>query len=152
MFQYSVKEMVLVGPKSVFFIIRKYNQNRRAAVKFAKKKQCCLTTIFQKNSTPKMKILTCKFHCCYYRLHQILGRLGYGGSHTEKSLNKLNQLTEKELLAEISDLRATIAPNICQKRKVKLGGKFKMVNFTIDLLRVFKKCSETRKRYHCQRG
>ena len=37
---------------------------------------------------------------------------GHGGSLTKKSLNKLNKLTEEELLAEISYLRATTAPDI----------------------------------------
>ena len=61
---------------------------------------------------------------------------GHGGSLTKKSLNKLNKLTEEELLAEISYLRATIAPDIRMKRRVKIGGKFKMVNFTINELTV----------------
>ena len=77
---------------------------------------------------------------------------GNGGPLTKKSLNKLNKLTEKKLLAEISDLRATIAPDIRQNRRVKIDGKFKMVNFTTDELSLNKKSSETRKRYHCQRG
>ena len=44
---------------------------------------------------------------------------GHGGPLIEKSLNKLNKLTEKEFLAQTSYLRATIAPDICQKRRVK---------------------------------
>ena len=40
-----------------------------------------------------------------------------------------------EILSEISYLRATIAPDIRQMRRVKVGGKFKMVRISIEELR-----------------
>ena len=40
-----------------------------------------------------------------------------------------------EILSEITYLRATIAPDIRQMRRVKVGGKFKMVRISIEELR-----------------
>ena len=40
-----------------------------------------------------------------------------------------------EILSEISYLRAAIAPDIRQMRRVKVGGKFKMVRISIEELR-----------------
>ena len=47
----------------------------------------------------------------------------HGGPITEQDLDKLDSLTEKQLIAEIGYLRATIAPEIKQKRKLP-NGKF----------------------------
>ena len=48
---------------------------------------------------------------------------------------RLQHLKEKEILSEISYLRATIAPDIRQMRRVKVDGKFKIVRFSIQELR-----------------
>ena len=47
----------------------------------------------------------------------------HGGPVTEEDLDKINLLTDKQLLAEIAYLRVTIAPDIRQKRKLA-SGKF----------------------------
>ena len=46
-------------------------------------------------------------------------------------LNKLDQLSEKELLSEVRYLRQTVAPNIREKRKI--GSKF--VRFSLEELK-----------------
>ena len=59
----------------------------------------------------------------------------HGGPMTPNSLDVLPKLSEKQLIAEISYLRMTVAPDIRQKRRVKaLNGKFKMEQFTITEL------------------
>ena len=45
----------------------------------------------------------------------------HGGPVTEEDLDKINLLTDKQLLAEIGYLRVTIAPEIRQKRKLPTG-------------------------------
>jgi len=45
-------------------------------------------------------------------------------------------MNEKQLLSEIAYLRATIAPNIRQQRRIKVNGKFKMEKFTLSELRI----------------
>ena len=47
----------------------------------------------------------------------------HGGPVTEEDIDKINHLTDKQLLAEIAYLRVTIAPDIRQKRKLA-NGKF----------------------------
>ena len=51
----------------------------------------------------------------------------HGGPVTENDLEKLDSLSDKQLLAEIAYLRSTVAPNI--KQKIKLpSGKFETFN------------------------
>ena len=52
----------------------------------------------------------------------------HGGPVRLNNISKLDELSEKELVLEVSYLRTTIAPNIRQKRKDKESGKF--INFT----------------------
>ena len=47
----------------------------------------------------------------------------HGGPVSEEDLDKIDTMTDKQLLAEIAYLRVTIAPNIKQKRKLA-SGKF----------------------------
>ena len=47
----------------------------------------------------------------------------HGGPVTEADLDKIDALTDKQLLAEIAYLRVTVAPDIRQKRKLP-SGKF----------------------------
>ena len=48
----------------------------------------------------------------------------------------LDELDEKQLLAEVGYLRATIARDIRQMRRVKVdGGRFRMERFSTDELR-----------------
>ncbi len=55
----------------------------------------------------------------------------HGGPMTPNNLAALSQLNEGQLLAEISYLRLTIAPDIRQMRRVKgTDGKFKMEKFS----------------------
>ena len=56
-------------------------------------------------------------------------------SHKEK-FKQTKQINREGLLAEILYLRATVAPDIRQKRRVKTDGKLKMVNFTINELSI----------------
>ena len=59
----------------------------------------------------------------------------HGGPITPNTLDILNGLVES-LLHEIAYLRATIAPNIRQMRRVKdTAGKFRMEKFGIEQLR-----------------
>ena len=60
----------------------------------------------------------------------------HGGPISMNDLNKLDQLSEKELLSEVRYLRQTLAPNIREKRKA--GNKF--VKFSIEELKT--KCSQ----------
>ena len=61
----------------------------------------------------------------------------HGGPISVGDLNLLDRLDEKSLLLEISYLRATIAPNIRQQRRVKLpDGKFKFLKFSISELKM----------------
>lgn len=60
----------------------------------------------------------------------------HGGPVTPSSLGLLDQLKSKDLLLEVGYLRATIAPDIKQKRRIRLDtGKFKMENFSDQELR-----------------
>ena len=55
----------------------------------------------------------------------------HGGPITPNSLDLLSKLNGNQLLDEISYLRMTVAPDICQMRRVKAeNGKFKMEKFT----------------------
>ena len=54
---------------------------------------------------------------------QLRSMLAHGGPITEQKIVKLDSLTDKQLLSEIGYLRATIAPDIKQKRKLA-SGKF----------------------------
>ena len=61
----------------------------------------------------------------------------HGGPVTPQSLNVLDSLNTKQLVNEVAYLRATIAPDIKQKRRIRLqSGKFKMENFSDNELRV----------------
>ena len=53
---------------------------------------------------------------------------------TAKTIDDVDNLSEKELLVEIKYLRATIAPNIRQKRRIKVGDRFEMEKFTEEEL------------------
>ena len=55
----------------------------------------------------------------------------HGGPISMNDLNKLDQLSEKELLSEVRYLRQTVAPNIREKRKI--GSKF--VRFSLEELK-----------------
>ena len=57
------------------------------------------------------------------------------GPITVNSIEEVEQLSEKELLTEIKYLRATIAPDIHQMRRIKVDGKYKMEKFTVQELR-----------------
>ena len=57
------------------------------------------------------------------------------GPVTPSNVGILENLTEKELLSEIGYLRVTVAPDICQRRREKHDGKFRMVKFSCDELR-----------------
>ena len=60
----------------------------------------------------------------------------HGGPITPNTLNTLNGLVETQLLHEIAYLRATIAPNIRQMRRVNdTAGKFRMEKFGLEELR-----------------
>ena len=61
----------------------------------------------------------------------------HSGPITPTSVGILNNLGEKQLLAEVGYLRATVAPDIRQMRRVKTPeGRFKMEKFSIEELRV----------------
>ena len=61
----------------------------------------------------------------------------HSGPITPTSVGILNNLDEKQLLAEVGYLRATVAPDIRQMRRVKTPeGRFKMERFSIEELRV----------------
>ena len=53
-----------------------------------------------------------------------------GGPITASSLDIVNEMDEKQLLHEISYLRATVAPNIRQQRRIKVDGRFRMEKFS----------------------
>ena len=56
---------------------------------------------------------------------------------TPQSLNVLDSLNTKQLVNEVAYLRATIAPDIKQNRRIRLqSGKFKMENFSGNELRI----------------
>ena len=57
------------------------------------------------------------------------------GPVTQESIHLVDTLTEKERISEIGYLRATVAPDIRQMRRVKVDGKFKMMKFSCDELR-----------------
>ena len=57
------------------------------------------------------------------------------GPMTQESTLLVDTLIEKELISEIGYLRATVAPDIRQMRRVKIDGKFKMMKFSCDELR-----------------
>ena len=52
----------------------------------------------------------------------------HGGPVTEESLEKIDVLTGKQLLAEIAYLRATIAPDIRQKRMSSDTSKSQLIS------------------------
>ena len=54
----------------------------------------------------------------------------HGGPVTLSSLNILDKLSETQLSTEISYLRHTIAPDIKQKQRIKVEGRYKMQKFT----------------------
>ena len=54
---------------------------------------------------------------------------------TQASILLVDTLKEKELISEIGYLRATVAPDIRQMRRVKVDRKFKMMKFLCDELR-----------------
>ena len=54
---------------------------------------------------------------------------------TQESILLVDTLKEKELISEIGYLRATVAPDIRQMRRVKVDRKFKMMKFSCDELR-----------------
>jgi len=57
------------------------------------------------------------------------------GPLTPDSLYLLSTLSEKELLAEVTYLRLTVAPDIRQQRRVKDGaGKFRTQKFSLTEL------------------
>jgi hypothetical protein len=61
----------------------------------------------------------------------------HGGPVTQSDIEILDSLSESQLLNEISYLRLTVAPNIRQKRRVKLeNGQFRMQKFTPEELRI----------------
>lgn len=57
-----------------------------------------------------------------------------GGPITVASIDVVNSMDEKQLLNEIAYLRATVAPNIKQQRRIKVEGKFRMEKLTKDEL------------------
>ena len=59
----------------------------------------------------------------------------HGGPVTPKFLALVDSLNEKQLIAEIGYLRVTIAPNIRQMRRIKVDGKLKNVNLSLQELR-----------------
>ena len=60
----------------------------------------------------------------------------YGGPVTENSLGLLDTMNTKQLLVEIGYLRATVCPDVKQKRKVMIGDrKYKMETFPDTQLR-----------------
>ena len=59
----------------------------------------------------------------------------HNGPITVNSIEEVEKLNEKELLTEIKYLRATIAPNIRQKRRITVDGKYKMEKFPVQELR-----------------
>lgn len=55
----------------------------------------------------------------------------HGGPVTPESISRLHQMTQKELLTEIGYIRATISPDIREKRRIKLdNGRFKFQTFS----------------------
>ena len=62
-------------------------------------------------------------------LHQLEACKSNGGPITKECLCILDKLNEKELLAEISFLRLTVAPDIIQMRRIKVNDKYKMQKF-----------------------
>ena len=57
----------------------------------------------------------------------------HSGPVTPNSIDILDSLNEKKLLAEVCYLRATVAPDICQMRRVKTNdGRFRMEKFSAD--------------------
>ena len=60
----------------------------------------------------------------------------HGGPVTDKNLNILPTLTQKQLLTEVSFLKATVAKEIKMKRRVKdkVSGKFSYVTFENGVL------------------
>jgi len=59
----------------------------------------------------------------------------HGGPLSPNSLYLLDNLSEKQLIAEVVYLRLTIAPNIRQMRRIKVDGKYKMEKFKADELK-----------------
>ena len=91
-------------------ILQTLDTNKRLALE--KKKQLKV-----KGAAKTLNLLeTCKQH---------------GGPVTMRSINTLDALSMDQLLCEVSYLRSTIAPDIRQKRRVKIAeGKYKMEKFT----------------------
>ena len=60
----------------------------------------------------------------------------HGGPLTDNNLEFVESLFEKQLISEIVFLRLTVAPNICQQRRVKDSntGKFRVEKFAADKL------------------
>ena len=60
----------------------------------------------------------------------------HGGPISVGDLNLLDRLDKKSLLLDISYMRATIAPNIRLRRRVKLpDGKFKFLKYSMSKLK-----------------
>ncbi|QQP51548.1 Hypothetical protein FKW44_012955, partial [Caligus rogercresseyi] len=55
---------------------------------------------------------------------------GHQGPVTRDSRDLIERLTEKQLLSEIGYLRATLAPDIRQMRRIKVDGRFNMEKFS----------------------
>ena len=70
----------------------------------------------------------------------------HGGPITPDCVDMLDKLDNKKLLAEISYLRLTTAPNVRQMKRVKVDGKFKMLKFSEDELRTLLKMQSSRKK------
>ena len=59
----------------------------------------------------------------------------HNGPITVNSIEEVEQLSEKELLTEIKYLRATIAPDIHQMRRITGDGKYNIEKSTVQELR-----------------
>ena len=68
-------------------------------------------------------------------LDQLQACKAHGGPITKQSLDMIDELDEKQLISEIGYLRLTVAPEIRQMRRVKVGSRFKMEKFTVKELR-----------------
>ena len=60
----------------------------------------------------------------------------HGGPVTDSSLGLIDTLNEKQLINEICYLRATVAPNIRQQKRIQIEGKYKMKKFSKDELKI----------------
>ena len=59
----------------------------------------------------------------------------HGGPITPSCVELMGSLNNEQLLAEISYLRLTIAPNTRQMKRIKVDGRYKMQKFSEDELR-----------------